>query len=304
MAGHGGGAWKVAYADFVTAMMAFFLVMWITAQSNAVKQSIAKYFEHPFDAASRSAVQSKSSSGASLVPVHGNLDGSVPHGNVRGKSPRGGGMLADDQPPADPANVPKSGGLRRRSGLMLQESDPSGIGTVVRFIDGTSGLDGTAKQALDELLPALHGKLNKIEIRGETACHEPTTLALDVSGGALDPWQLSYARCQAVMNYLKTNGIDAKRIRLSQAEAAESPAENEANRPLRGALVEVYLLPEYVDDFLGWHNQSTNRGAAITSQSVAMESSAKSPTEQKPSDEKGGTPNIESIKSSESAKTD
>ena len=36
MAGKGGGAWKVAYADFVTAMMAFFLVMWITAQSKQV----------------------------------------------------------------------------------------------------------------------------------------------------------------------------------------------------------------------------------------------------------------------------
>ena len=36
MAGSG-GAWKVAYADFVTAMMAFFLVMWITAQSQKVK---------------------------------------------------------------------------------------------------------------------------------------------------------------------------------------------------------------------------------------------------------------------------
>ena len=33
MAGHGGGAWKVAYADFVTAMMAFFMVMWIVCMS-------------------------------------------------------------------------------------------------------------------------------------------------------------------------------------------------------------------------------------------------------------------------------
>jgi chemotaxis protein MotB len=35
MAGGGGGAWKVAYADFVTAMMAFFLVMWIVAREQA-----------------------------------------------------------------------------------------------------------------------------------------------------------------------------------------------------------------------------------------------------------------------------
>ncbi len=46
-AGHHGGAWKVAYADFVTAMMAFFLVMWLVAQSNAVKQSVAGYFKDP-----------------------------------------------------------------------------------------------------------------------------------------------------------------------------------------------------------------------------------------------------------------
>ena len=47
MAGKGGGAWKVAYADFVTAMMAFFLVMWIVAQNKPVKESVAKYFNDP-----------------------------------------------------------------------------------------------------------------------------------------------------------------------------------------------------------------------------------------------------------------
>jgi chemotaxis protein MotB len=47
--GHGahGGAWKVAYADFVTAMMAFFIVMWILASSEKVKQQVAEYFQHP-----------------------------------------------------------------------------------------------------------------------------------------------------------------------------------------------------------------------------------------------------------------
>lgn len=45
--GHHGGAWKVAYADFVTAMMAFFLVMWLVAQSKPVKQAIGGYFRDP-----------------------------------------------------------------------------------------------------------------------------------------------------------------------------------------------------------------------------------------------------------------
>ena len=45
--GHHGGAWKVAYADFVTAMMAFFLVMWLVGQSPQVKAGVAGYFRDP-----------------------------------------------------------------------------------------------------------------------------------------------------------------------------------------------------------------------------------------------------------------
>lgn len=45
--GHHGGAWKVAYADFVTAMMAFFLVMWIVGMSQPDKEAIQKYFNDP-----------------------------------------------------------------------------------------------------------------------------------------------------------------------------------------------------------------------------------------------------------------
>ena len=42
---HHGGAWKVAYADFVTAMMSLFMVMWLMASSQQVKKSIAAYFD-------------------------------------------------------------------------------------------------------------------------------------------------------------------------------------------------------------------------------------------------------------------
>ena len=47
-AGHHGGAWKVAYADFVTALMALFLVLWLVSQADTkVKQAIASYFRSP-----------------------------------------------------------------------------------------------------------------------------------------------------------------------------------------------------------------------------------------------------------------
>ena len=45
--GHSGGAWKVAYADFVTAMMALFIVLWIVGQSKQVKSFVANYFKDP-----------------------------------------------------------------------------------------------------------------------------------------------------------------------------------------------------------------------------------------------------------------
>ncbi len=45
--GHHGGAWKVAYADFVTAMMALFIVLWVLSQSQKVQQMVAHYFQDP-----------------------------------------------------------------------------------------------------------------------------------------------------------------------------------------------------------------------------------------------------------------
>lgn len=45
--GHHGGAWKVAYADFVTAMMALFIVLWVLGSSEEVKEAVAGYFKDP-----------------------------------------------------------------------------------------------------------------------------------------------------------------------------------------------------------------------------------------------------------------
>jgi flagellar motor protein MotB len=60
----GGGAWKVAYADFVTAMMAFFLVMWICAQDQKIKQAIARYFVTPMGIAETGASKKPNQTGA------------------------------------------------------------------------------------------------------------------------------------------------------------------------------------------------------------------------------------------------
>ncbi len=45
--GHHGGAWKVAYADFVTAMMALFIVLWLLSTSKQVQEAVGGYFRDP-----------------------------------------------------------------------------------------------------------------------------------------------------------------------------------------------------------------------------------------------------------------
>jgi chemotaxis protein MotB len=54
--GHHGGAWKVAYADFVTAMMALFLVLWLTAQDTRIKEAVERAFKNPFSAVTKESV--------------------------------------------------------------------------------------------------------------------------------------------------------------------------------------------------------------------------------------------------------
>ncbi len=53
---HHGGAWKVAYADFVTAMMALFMVLWICSQDKKILIATSKYFKQPFNAVKENAI--------------------------------------------------------------------------------------------------------------------------------------------------------------------------------------------------------------------------------------------------------
>ena len=80
-AGHHGGAWKVAYADFVTAMMAFFLLMWlINTSSPEQKRGIADYF------APASVSASTSGTGGILGGTALGVDGSMQKGSEIGRA--------------------------------------------------------------------------------------------------------------------------------------------------------------------------------------------------------------------------
>src|SRR5580700_8788704 len=79
-AGHHGGAWKVAYADFVTAMMAFFLVMWLVASvTKEQRAAIFDYFKNPSMEPGKAPTPGKGQDGpggasTSVINMGGGLD--------------------------------------------------------------------------------------------------------------------------------------------------------------------------------------------------------------------------------------
>src|SRR3954452_3508046 len=66
--GHHGGAWKVAYADFVTAMMAMFIVLWLMSADKEVKEEISAFFSNTSGPGKQTGTASAGSGNALAVP--------------------------------------------------------------------------------------------------------------------------------------------------------------------------------------------------------------------------------------------
>jgi chemotaxis protein MotB len=235
MAG-GGGAWKVAYADFVTAMMAFFMVMWLTGQSPQTKQAIAGYFQDPWG------TSSEYSSPASLLP-------SETHGDVQSldmpqKIEPGAKPGAADSDGNDADAKAKSRWAQQRKVHFLQDSDRTTPAMVVAFEESSAELTDDAKSQLDRLIPSLVGKLNKLEVRGHS-----TRRPLPEGSPYRSLWDLCYARCETVMAYFEAHGVTSDRLRLSQSAAFE-PLTSRVEAALQGenARVEVFMLDEMADE--------------------------------------------------------
>ncbi len=214
MAG-GGGAWKVAYADFVTAMMAFFMVMWIVAQGKSVKSAVSGYFRDPFGTESKPAGS-------------GHAPGFVPRRKAAGKQ--------------DPNSLAK--GSLPPAIAVLPLGDGGDVGSPVMFADDSAELDEAARDLLKEMAAFLRGKENRIELRGHTI-RGPQRDAAAVEREL----KICFDRCAAVMNFLEAEQIKPSRFRLSQASHFEP--RTESDDPLwrrRNSRVDVYLLSEYYDE--------------------------------------------------------
>lgn len=221
MAGKGGGAWKVAYADFVTAMMAFFMVMWLTGQKPEVKEAIAEYFRDPF----------ATEPGAA--------------GNDRRTAPRGprpsGAAREQNRFLGDRGGSP--GGRFGGADPHSASAHADAIRATVTFPVASAMLSGEQQDVLRRAINLFAGKSHRIEIRAH-CLRQP----LAAESPFVDHWELCYARCLVVKRQLEDLGVDPRRLRLSQAEGNEPAAADLSEDELqRNSRVDVILLPEFAD---------------------------------------------------------
>ena len=123
--GHHGGAWKVAYADFVTAMMALFIVLWLLNSSEQVRKAISAYFQDPSGTGSHSGSAS-TGTGETVSVGKDNMD-----------QPEGQAGTGDQE----------ESGVRKAEGLRIQMS-VTGEGLRVEMMESEKGIffeSGSAK---------------------------------------------------------------------------------------------------------------------------------------------------------------
>lgn len=227
MAG-GGGAWKVAYADFVTAMMAFFMVMWLVGQDQEKRTAVAEYFQDPWARSrvnhNRSRNPSMQEQKAGKTPTDKKFDGSNPR------------EVPHENPEAPNAKQPKL--------ITVRSPERTTAGTIVTFDVNSTDISDDGKKKLKLIAPQMLGLSNKIDIRGHVS---PLMIS---SGDEDEMWDLSYKRGRAVKKFMAELGIEEQRMRISVAGPHEplvletGDSSNDQN-----ARVEVFLLSETVQQF-------------------------------------------------------
>jgi chemotaxis protein MotB len=201
--GHHGGAWKVAYADFVTAMMAFFLVMWLAAQDSRIRTAIAGYFQEP-------GLLPHQQSNGIVAAGQGGIDNAGMPTVVQRKPD---GMLEAEQRAllAAAEHIKQHMGKADFGGLGNQvEMSITGEGLRIELVDrttssffdtGSSVLRGDSVKILSIIAAEIGKLLNDVVVEGHTDS------AAYVNGQRYDNWNLSADRANAARRVMVERGV-------------------------------------------------------------------------------------------------
>lgn len=201
--GHHGGAWKVAYADFVTAMMAFFLVMWIVGQSAQTKAGIAGYFREPtaFAEGGRGVLPGAESGmeggGAPLQPTGDAAFAALEDAAEELK--RVLATLPDFETLKDQVEISVTEeGLR----IELREAPDDGF-----FASGSAQAKPMTVALLSVIADQLKTLPNKIAIEGHT-----DSRPYAAAGSAYSNWELSSDRANAARRVMQQAGLGGHQV--------------------------------------------------------------------------------------------
>ncbi len=232
--GHHGGAWKVAYADFMTAMMALFLVLWLLASTDQKsRDEIARYFRTGIMPNAEMAM----SGGAQLMPSVIEQTGVPPPPEsrtiaaetkaVKNEIDR---LLANHVGLADLAG--KVGVQATDDGVLIEVVDDD---NELLFDSASAALRRPLQEFLETLAPVLAKRPEELEIQGHTDARP------FVSGAGKTNWDLSYERATAARLILESNGITAERIVGVVGRGAAVPLDRDEPYAARNRRLSVLL---------------------------------------------------------------
>ena len=237
-AGHHGGAWKVAYADFVTAMMAFFMVMWLVASLNKEQRSaMFKYFNNPSMEEGHSVKAAPGQAGpggasTSVIKMGGGLESPKPV--IDPRIPKHPSPVVADRPLTAEAKekerkekeqleslleelkkaIALGQALKPFKDQLLLDITPDGLRIQIvdqqnrpMFDAGSSVLKDYTTQILLDVAKYLNGVPNRISLSGHTdATPYPGTIK------SYSNWELSADRANAARRALIAGGLNEQKI--------------------------------------------------------------------------------------------
>lgn len=290
--GHHGGAWKVAYADFVTAMMAFFLMLWLLSSTTEVqKKGIADYFT-----SSPMITRSESGSGGVLggltVSPNGAMTSTVqplvPKPQTEDPAMKAGSMpprpetnvsderFKEEQRKREQANFEKAQAALERamdaSSQLSRESiaiDMTTEGLRIQLLDqadkplfasGSDNLLPHTKQLLRQVSGVIQSLPNELSVRGHTDS-VPYGPGADYTN-----WELSGDRANAARREILKGGLPAGRINNVVGKADTDHLFPDDPRDGRNRRISIILL----------HNDVvTEEGANKSSKALARDQKVK-----------------------------
>jgi len=252
--GHHGGAWKIAYADFVTAMMAFFLLMWLLGStSKAQKEGIAEYFQTPLHM-------------VLMGPSLGQSDSALKNTGGKDVTKKQGQVKPVEGDPGKLKTV-KLEALKAKIEQAIEDNptlqqfksqlklDITSEGLRVQIIDeqnrpmfenAKAELQPYAKTILREIGKTLNGVDNKISLSGHT----------DAAGYAngdhgYSNWELSADRANASRRELIAGGMDETKLMrvVGLGSAIMMDKENPFN-PINRRISLIVMNKETEEDLL------------------------------------------------------